>query len=68
MSRTIDSSAPIGSTNLTQTKRYLWGADRASILESINRGRRGVMPSFEGTLKPEELKAVSVYVWYRSGR
>jgi mono/diheme cytochrome c family protein len=58
----------IGSTNLTQKKRYLWGSDRASILESVNRGRRGVMPAFEGTLKPEELKAVSVYVWSRGGR
>jgi cytochrome c oxidase cbb3-type subunit 3 len=61
-------SPPIGSTNLTQKKRYLWGSDRASILESVNRGRRGVMPAFEGTLKPEELKAVAVYVWSRGGR
>ena len=37
-------------------------ARRASILESINKGRRGVMSSFEGSLKPEEIKAVSVFV------
>jgi len=59
---------PIGSTNLTQTRLYLFGSDRASILESINRGRRGVMPAFEGKLKPEEIKAVSVYVLSRAAR
>src|SRR5215470_294316 len=56
----------LGSTNLTQKRLYLYGSDRASILESITRGRRGVMPAFEGTLKPEEIKAVSVYVFSRS--
>ena len=61
-------SDPIGSTNLTRKDLYLWGSDRASILESINRGRRGVMPAFEGKLKPEEVKAVSVYVFSRAGR
>jgi mono/diheme cytochrome c family protein len=40
----------------------------ASILESIIRGRRGVMPAFEDTLKPEQLKAVSVYVFSRAAR
>jgi cytochrome c oxidase cbb3-type subunit 3 len=59
---------PIGSTNLTQTRLYLYGSDRASILESINRGRRGVMPAFEGKLRPEEIKAVSVYVLSRAAR
>src|SRR5262249_50104041 len=52
-------SDPIGSTNLTRKESYLWGADRASIKESIVKGRRGVMPAFEKTLKPEEIKAVS---------
>ena len=46
---------------------YLYGSDRQSILESINRGRHGVMPAFEGKLKPEELKAVSLYVYTRAG-
>jgi cytochrome c oxidase cbb3-type subunit III len=59
-------SDPIGSTNLTRKDLYLWGSDRASILESITRGRRGVMPAFEDTLKPEEVKAVSVYVFSRA--
>jgi mono/diheme cytochrome c family protein len=59
---------PIGSTDLTQPRLYLYGADRASILESITKGRRGVMPAFEGTLKPEEIKAVSVYVFSRAAK
>jgi cytochrome c oxidase cbb3-type subunit III len=59
---------PIGSTNLTQPRLYLYGSDRASILESITKGRRGVMPAFEGTLKPEEIKAVSVYVFSRAAK
>jgi cytochrome c oxidase cbb3-type subunit III len=58
---------PIGSTNLTEKRLYLYGADRASILESVTKGRRGVMPAFEGALKPEEIKAVSVYVHARAG-
>jgi len=58
----------LGSTNLAQRDLYLYGSDRASILESINHGRHGVMPGFEGKLRPEELKAVSVYVFSRAGK
>ena len=56
----------LGSSNLTKTNLYLYGSDRASILESIIKGRRGVMPAFEGKLKPEDIKAVSVYVFSRA--
>jgi cytochrome c oxidase cbb3-type subunit 3 len=59
---------PIGSTNLTRPDLYLWGSDRASILESITRGRRGVMPAFDGTLKSEEIKAVSIFVFSHARR
>jgi cytochrome c oxidase cbb3-type subunit 3 len=59
---------PIGSTNLTRPDLYLWGSDRASILESITRGRRGAMPAFEGTLKPEEIKAVSIFAFSHARR
>lgn len=61
-------NAPIGSTNLTDKRLYLYGADRASINELITHGRRGVMPAFETTLKPEEIKAVSVYVFSRAAK
>jgi cytochrome c oxidase cbb3-type subunit III len=61
-------SDPIGSTNLTRKDLYLWGSDRASIHESIVKGRRGLMPAFEGTLKPEEIKAVSIFVFSHARR
>jgi cbb3-type cytochrome c oxidase subunit III len=61
-------SDPIGSTNLTRKDLYLWGSDRASIRESIIKGRRGFMPAFEDTLKPEEIKAVSVFVFSHARR
>jgi cbb3-type cytochrome c oxidase subunit III len=57
----------LGSTNLTRKDLFLYGSDKASIVESITKGRRGVMPSFGDKLKPEELKAVSVYVWWQAG-
>ena len=56
----------IGSTNLTAPDLYLYGADRAAILESIVHGRAGTMPAFDGQLKPEEIKAVSIYIYYRA--
>jgi len=56
----------LGSSNLTKRDLYLYGSDRASILESIIKGRRGVMPAFEGKLKPEDIRAVSVYVFSRA--
>jgi len=56
----------LGSTNLTRPELYLYGSDRASILESIVRGRRGTMPAFDGQLKPEEIKAVAIYIYYRA--
>lgn len=56
----------IGSTNLTDRAQYLYGSDKAAILESIVRGRRGTMPAFEGQLRPEEIKAVSIYLYYRA--
>jgi cbb3-type cytochrome c oxidase subunit III len=59
---------PIGSTNLTRPDLYLWGSDRTSIHESIIKGRRAVMPAFDGTLKPDEIKAVSVFVFSHAGR
>jgi cytochrome c oxidase cbb3-type subunit III len=59
---------PIGSTNLTRPDLYLWGSDRASIYESIVKGRRAFMPAFEGSLKSEEINAVSVFVFSHARR
>jgi cytochrome c oxidase cbb3-type subunit 3 len=52
-----------GSTNLTRPELYLYGASREKVLDSVVKGRHGFMPSFNDTLKPEELKAVSVFVF-----
>ena len=52
-----------GSSNLTKRNLYLYGSDRASIRESLVKGRHGTMPAFEGVLKPEEVKAVSIFVF-----
>jgi len=52
-----------GSSNLTKKNLYLYGSDRASIRESLVKGRHGKMPAFDGVLKPEEIKAVSVFVF-----
>src|SRR5262245_36911394 len=56
-----------GSSNLTKTNLYLYGSDRASIRESLVKGRHGKMPAFEDVLKPEEIKAVSVFVFSHAG-
>lgn len=53
----------IGSADLTQPATWLYGADRASLMVSLTDGRAGVCPSFEGKLKPAEIKAVSLYVF-----
>jgi cbb3-type cytochrome c oxidase subunit III len=58
----------LGSTNLTRKDLFLYGSDKASIVESITKGRRGVMPEFGNKLKPEELKAVSVFVFSRAAK
>ena len=53
----------LGSTNLTRKELFLYGSDKPSI---VTKGRRGVMPAFGDKLKPEELKAVSVYVYWQA--
>jgi cytochrome c oxidase cbb3-type subunit 3 len=58
----------LGSANLTRPDLYLFGSDRTAIVETVQHGRRGSMPAFEGKLKPEEIKAVSVFVFWRTGR
>jgi cytochrome c oxidase cbb3-type subunit 3 len=52
-----------GSSNLTKKTLFLYGSDRASIRESLVKGRHGSMPAFEGVLKPAEIKAVSIFVF-----
>jgi cbb3-type cytochrome c oxidase subunit III len=53
----------IGSANLTRPNLYLYGSDRASIIETITKGRVNTMPAFEDQLTRVELKAVSIFVF-----
>jgi len=57
----------IGSTNLTTPPLYLYGSTRDAILASLKTGRAGVSPAFQGMLKPEEAKAIAVYVFSQGG-
>ncbi len=57
----------LGSTNLLKPEFYLYGSTREAILTSIVGGRVGVSPAFEGILKPEEIKAIAVFVFSNGG-
>ena len=51
----------MGAPNLTDGI-WLFGGDKATIVETISFGRGGVMPTWEGRLSPETLKLVTIYV------
>ncbi|MGC2780575.1 MAG: cytochrome-c oxidase, cbb3-type subunit III [Bradyrhizobium sp.] len=51
----------VGAPNLTD-KIWLYGADEATLIETITNGRGGVMPAWEGRLDPVTVKAMAVYV------
>jgi cytochrome c oxidase cbb3-type subunit 3 len=46
---------------------WLYGGSREEIVKQITLGRNGVMPSFSQRLRPEQIKALSVYVWTLGG-
>jgi cytochrome c oxidase cbb3-type subunit 3 len=51
----------LGAPNLTD-KIWLYGSDKATIVEGINNGRGGVMPAWQGRLDDVTIKALTVYV------
>lgn len=51
----------IGAPNLTDAI-WLYGSDRASIIEGLLNGRGGVMPAWDGRLDESTLKALTIYV------
>jgi cytochrome c oxidase cbb3-type subunit III len=51
----------LGTPNLTDAI-WLYGADKAAIVDGIWNGRGGVMPAWAGRLDPATLKALAVYV------
>lgn len=51
----------LGSKNLTDGI-WLYGGDKATIMQTITNGRGGVMPAWAGRLSPTTIKALTVYV------
>jgi cytochrome c oxidase cbb3-type subunit 3 len=56
----------LGSANLTD-KIWLYGSDKAAIVDGVEHGRGGVMPTWEGRLSEPTVKALTVYVWSFGG-
>ena len=51
----------LGAPNLTDAI-WLYGSDKATIIETITNGRGGVMPAWAGRLDDTTIKALAVYV------
>jgi cytochrome c oxidase cbb3-type subunit 3 len=56
----------LGSANLTD-KIWLYGSDKATIMNGIEHGHGGVMPAWTGRLSEPTIKALTVYVWSFGG-
>ncbi|MCB1521286.1 MAG: cytochrome-c oxidase, cbb3-type subunit III [Hyphomicrobiaceae bacterium] len=54
-------NAELGAPNLTDAI-WLYGSDRATVMESIRTGRGGAMPAWAGRLDPVTIKSLAVYV------
>jgi cytochrome c oxidase cbb3-type subunit III len=54
--------AAMGAPNLTD-KVWLYGGSEASIVESVLKGRNGVMPAHDTILTPEKIHLLTAYVW-----
>jgi len=52
----------LGAPNLTD-KIWLYGSDKATIVQGLQQGRGGVMPVWEGRLSEPVIKALAVYVY-----
>ncbi len=56
----------LGAPNLTD-KIWLYGSDKATIVEGIQNGRGSTMPAWEGRLSESTIKALVVYVYSFGG-
>ena len=56
----------VGAPDLTD-KDWLYGADHETIAGQITNGRSGVMPTWQGRLSPETIKALAVYIHANAG-
>jgi cytochrome c oxidase cbb3-type subunit 3 len=55
-------NAAMGAPNLTD-KVWLYGGSEATIVETVTKGRNGVMPAHEAILTPEKVHLLAAYVW-----
>jgi cytochrome c oxidase cbb3-type subunit 3 len=51
----------LGAPNLTD-ELWLYGGDKATVIETITNGRGGVMPAWTGRLGPATIKELAIYV------
>ena len=56
----------LGAPNLTD-KIWLYGSDKDTIVQGIENGRGGVMPTWQGRLSEPTIKALTVYVYTFGG-
>ena len=56
----------LGSKNLTDGI-WLYGGDKATIMQTVTNGRGGVMPAWGSRLSPSTIKALTVYVHTMGG-
>jgi cytochrome c oxidase cbb3-type subunit 3 len=56
----------MGAPNLTD-KIWLYGPDKATIMQGVQNGRGGVMPAWQGRLSEPIIKALTVYVYTFGG-
>ena len=52
----------LGAPDLTSKAKWLYGSDKATIIETVTNGRGGHMPAWGGKLDPATIKALTVYV------
>lgn len=52
----------VGAPNLTD-RIWLYGSDKATIVQGLQQGRGGVMPTWDGRLSEPVIKALTVYVY-----
>jgi cytochrome c oxidase cbb3-type subunit 3 len=56
----------LGAPNLTD-KIWLYGSDKATIVQGLQNGRGGTMPAWQGRLSEPTIKALTVYVYSFGG-
>lgn len=56
-----DGDRELGAPKLNDTV-WLYGGDKATVVETITKARYGVMPTWEGRLDPVTIKQLAVYV------